>query len=55
MRTDVLQTGWAWLTVNPKNGSLGIETTPNQDNTLSTGLGYSGNIPILGVDVVCIN
>jgi superoxide dismutase len=47
-----LAAGWAWLTVNPKNGSLTIETTPNQDSTLSTGLGYSGNIPILGLDVV---
>ncbi|CAK0785451.1 hypothetical protein CVIRNUC_008660 [Coccomyxa viridis] len=41
---------WAWLVV-PKNGTLAIETTPNDDNPLDTGIGYPGNIPILGIDV----
>ena len=35
----------------PKNGTLAIETTPNDDNPLDTGIGYPGNIPILGIDV----
>ncbi|GAB4144145.1 MAG: superoxide dismutase SodA [Planctomycetaceae bacterium] len=36
--------GWAWLTVN--NGSLAVESTPNQDTPLS-----EGRTPILGIDV----
>jgi superoxide dismutase len=43
----VFGSGWAWLTVNPANGKLAIETTPNQDTTLAKALGYSGNVPIL--------
>ena len=42
--------GFAWLVV-PKNHTLAIETTPNQDNTLMTGIQYPGDIPILGIDV----
>ena len=44
--------GFAWLTYNPKDGSLAVESTPNQDNPMSSSLGYSGNTPILGLDVV---
>ncbi|MDO4701356.1 MAG: superoxide dismutase [Erysipelotrichaceae bacterium] len=36
--------GWAWLTVD--NGTLKVESTPNQDTPLS-----SGRTPILGLDV----
>lgn len=36
--------GWTWLTVN--NGSLVIETTPNQDSPI-----MHGTTPILGLDV----
>ena len=42
--------GFAWLVV-PKNHTLAIGTTPNQDNTLMTGIQYPGDIPILGIDV----
>ena len=37
--------GWAWLTMD-KNGSLAIESTPNQDTPVS-----SGKLVILGNDV----
>lgn len=36
--------GWVWLT--NKNGTLIVESTPNQDNPL-----MEGNMPILGIDV----
>ncbi|MGB4966305.1 MAG: superoxide dismutase [Microgenomates group bacterium] len=36
--------GWVWLT--NKNGTLIVESTPNQDNPL-----MEGNRPILGIDV----
>lgn len=50
---SLLAAGFAWLTV-AKNGSLAVETTPNQDNPLMKGLGYSGNTPILALDVVSL-
>jgi Fe-Mn family superoxide dismutase len=36
--------GWAWLQI--KDGKLGIESTPNQDNPL-----MSGAKPVMGIDV----
>ena len=36
--------GWAWLSVD--GGSLGVESTPNQDTPL-----MAGRTPILGIDV----
>jgi Fe-Mn family superoxide dismutase len=41
----VFGSGWAWLVKMP-DGSLAIESTPNQDSPLS-----SGHKPILGIDV----
>lgn len=43
--TTVFGSGWAWLTVG-KDGTLAIESLPNQDSPLS-----SGKTPILGLDV----
>jgi Fe-Mn family superoxide dismutase len=37
--------GWAWLSVNP-DGTLRIESTPNQDSPYS-----EGRTPIFGIDV----
>ncbi len=37
--------GWGWLTV-AKDGSLAIESTPNQDSPL-----MSGKVPVIGCDV----
>ena len=37
--------GWAWISAN-KDGSLQIESTPNQDSPL-----MEGRTPILGIDV----
>jgi len=37
--------GWAWLYVDA-DGNLGVTSTPNQDNPISSGL-----VPILGLDV----
>ena len=41
----VFGSGWAWLVKMP-DGSVGIETTPNQDSPIS-----SGHKPVLGIDV----
>ena len=41
----VFGSGWAWLVKMP-DGSLAIESTPNQDSPLS-----SGHKPVLGIDV----
>jgi superoxide dismutase, Fe-Mn family len=47
--------GWSWLTVGDGSNAtapvLAVETTPNQDNPVMAGLGYSGRVPIFGVDV----
>lgn len=43
--TTVFGSGWAWLNVD-KDGSLVIESLPNQDSPLTT-----GKTPILGLDV----
>lgn len=37
--------GWGWLSMRP-DGTLTVESTPNQDNPLS-----EGRYPILGIDV----
>ncbi|MGH7657605.1 MAG: superoxide dismutase, partial [Gemmatimonadales bacterium] len=37
--------GWGWLTLG-KNGSLAIESTPNQDSPL-----LGAKLPVMGVDV----
>jgi len=42
---SVFGSGWAWLVKLP-DGSVTIQTTPNQDATISAGLN-----PVLGVDV----
>ena len=44
--------GFAWLTMNTANKTLAIESTPNQDNPIMKGYGYSGNAPLLALDVV---
>ncbi|HUL72102.1 MAG TPA: superoxide dismutase [Vicinamibacterales bacterium] len=41
----VFGSGWGWLSLD-RTGKLVVETTPNQDNPLS-----SGNHPLLGIDV----
>jgi superoxide dismutase, Fe-Mn family len=43
--TSVFGSGWAWLVKMP-DGSLSIETTPNQDSPLTL-----GHKPVLGIDV----
>ncbi|HTR41218.1 MAG TPA: superoxide dismutase [Pseudomonadales bacterium] len=43
--TGVFGSGWTWLVVDG-NKQLSIETTPNQDATIS-----SGKQPLLGIDV----
>ncbi len=41
----VFGSGWAWLVKLP-DGTVGIETTPNQDTPFTV-----GHIPVIGVDV----
>jgi superoxide dismutase, Fe-Mn family len=43
--------GWAFLSVNRKDGKLFISSLPNQQNPLMTGLVAEPGIPILGLDV----
>jgi Fe-Mn family superoxide dismutase len=42
---SVFGSGWAWLVKLP-DGTVAIETTPNQDSPLTV-----GHIPVIGVDV----
>ena len=42
------------LTYNPKTKALAVEPTANQDNPLSSGLGYSGNTPLLVSTSPCV-
>ncbi len=42
------------LTYNPTTKMLAVEPTPNQDNPLSSGLGYSGNTPLLVSLALCM-
>ena len=42
---SVFGSGWAWLVILP-DGTLSIETTPNQDSALAL-----GHQPVVGVDV----
>ena len=42
---SIFGSGWAWLVKTPE-GTLSIETTPNQDSPLT-----SGHKPLVGVDV----
>jgi len=43
--THVFGSGWAWLVKMP-DGTVAIESTPNQDSPLTT-----GHKPVLGIDV----
>ena len=43
--TGVFGSGWAWLVKQP-DGTVAIETTPNQDSVLAM-----GHKPVLGIDV----
>jgi superoxide dismutase len=47
-----VRAGFAWLTYNATSKMLAVESTPNQDNPIMKGYGYSGNAPLLGLDVV---
>ena len=42
--------GWAWLGVK-EDGSLGVCSTPNQDNPMMSGVAECNCRPILGLDV----
>lgn len=49
---SVFGSGWAWLVwTGDKAKPLAVETTPDQDNPLMKKLGYSGHVPVLGIDV----
>jgi Fe-Mn family superoxide dismutase len=43
---SVFGSGWAWLSMDPKTGTLGLEATPNQDSPY-----MAGRVPLLGLDV----
>jgi Fe-Mn family superoxide dismutase len=43
--TGLFGSGWAWLIVR-EDGSIGVDTTANQDTPLS-----KGQLPLLGIDV----
>lgn len=49
--TSRFGSGWAWLCVNPKDKSLIITSTPNQDSPLMKGIVEIFAAPILGLDV----
>jgi Fe-Mn family superoxide dismutase len=48
--TSRFGSGWAWLGVK-ENGSLGVCSTPNQDNPLMKGIVENTCVPVMGVDV----
>ncbi len=43
---SVFGSGWAWLSLDPRTGEVGLETTPNQDSPY-----MAGRVPLLGIDV----
>jgi len=44
--TTRFDSGWGWLSYDPKAGKLIIESTANQDSPIS-----EGRVPLLGIDV----
>jgi Fe-Mn family superoxide dismutase len=43
---SVFGSGWAWLSIDPKSNTMGLEITPNQDSPY-----MAGRVPLLGLDV----